>query len=157
MKSATESGGDLILLPLKEFVRPGKGDDVTVVVDHEELSHYGCLNIEWYREDFALANDLATGEGLNYDCPVMVAIEDPESGSPMVLTRRVRRNGKDYFLAVIFNAAFSLPDENRPGSFCLRMTSGIDPNRVFSERIMYSPGENITWEPDQLAMLELDS
>lgn len=149
-------GGDFILLPLSKFVKPGKGDDVVVVVDHENLSHYGCLDIEHYREDYEMANDLATGEGLDAECPVMIAIEDPDSGSPVVLTKRVRRNGKDYFLAVIFNAAFSLPDENRPGSYCLRMTSGIDPERIFTERIMYAPGENITWEPDQLKMLNLD-
>lgn len=156
MKSASSYGGDLILLPLRKFIKPGKGDDVTVVVDHEELSKYGCLDIDWDKEDYAQANDLATGEGLDEECPVMIAVEDPESASPMVLAKRVRRDGKNYFLAIIFNAAFSTPDENRPGSFCLRMTDGFDPEKVFSERIMYSPGENITWEPDQLKMLNLE-
>jgi hypothetical protein len=155
--SACKYGGDFVVLPLEKMLKPGKGDDVHVVIDHEENSQYGCLDIEFYKEDFELACKLAKmEEGLEPKGPIMIAIQDPDSGSPVVLTKRVMRNGEKHFLAIIFNAYFSVPDENRPGSFCLRMSGAVDPKKIFSERIMYSPGDNIVWEPEQLRMLELD-
>lgn len=155
MKSACEYGGDFVVLPLRKMVKPGKGDDV--IVAHEEKSRYGCLDIDSNKEDFELALKLAMmEEGRSQNGPIMIAVEDPESGSPVVLSKCVKRNGEKYFLAVVFNACFSIPNESRPESYCLRMTDGVDPNRVFTERIMYSPGDNIVWDPDQLSMLELD-
>lgn len=157
MKCACKYFGDLVVLPLRGMLQPGKGDDVHVVIDHEERSKYGCLDIDAYKEDYELACKLATmEEGREPGGPIMIAAEDPESGSPMVFTKCVKRDGKKHFLAIIFNAYFSVPDENRPESYCLRMSKAVDPKGVFSERIMYSPGDNIVWEPGQLEMLELD-
>ena len=157
MDSACKYTGEFVVLPLSKFVKPGRGDDVVVVVDHEKKSPYGCLDIEFYEEDFELACKLAMmEEGRMAKEPIMIAVQDPESGSPMVLAKRVMRDGERRFLAIIFNASFSYPEDSRRGSYCLRMTDVVDPKGVFSERIMYSPGENILWEPDQLKMLELD-
>ena len=168
MDSANIYGGDFVILPLRDMKKPGRGDDVVVdldhgkdddtviVVDHEKDSRYGCLDIDYYKEDYNLARELATGEGLDVGGPIMIAVQDPESGSPVVLSKCVRRNGERYFLAIIFNAMFSKPDENSPESYCLRMTEEVDPERVFSERIAYAPGEEIAWEPSQLKMLNLD-
>jgi len=155
MQSACKYGGELLILPLGGFVKHGKGDDVVVVVDHEANSHYGCLDIERYKADYELACNFVAKYALKKypNEPVMIAIEDPESGSPMILTRRVDNESGKHFLAIIFNADFSYPEENRLGSYCLRMTKGVDPHGVFSERIMYAPGERIEWTPEQLAVL----
>ncbi len=155
MQSSCKYLGELIILPLRGFVKVGKGDDVEVVVDHETNSHYGCLDIDWYSDDYEMASNQVAKEALIEYAgePVMIAVEDPESGSPMILTKCVMRDGEKHFLAVIFNAEFSHPEENRHGSYCLRMSPAIDPNGVFSERIMFAPGEKIAWDVDQLAML----
>lgn len=152
MESTSFYGGDLVVLPLSKFIKPGKGDDVVVTIDHELQSRYGCLGIGNNRREFTAARKLAAT--LACAEPVMIAVEDPESGSPMVLTKEVIRGGKKHHLAVVFNAAFSHPEENRSGSFCLRMSERLDPKRVFSERIMYTPGEHIVWERDQLTRLD---
>lgn len=156
MRSVCKYGGDFVILPLRRMVRPGRGDDV--VVDHEEKSRYGCLDIDAYKDDFELACKLAKmEEGLDPEGPIMIAIQDPESGSPVVLSKCVKRDGKKYFLAVVFNACFSLPNEHRAESYCLRMTEGVDPERIFTQRIMYSPGDNIAWDAYDLRDLKLDS
>ena len=150
-------GGRAMLVPLAGRVRKGRGDDITVVVNHELNSDFGCLDIDLYKVDYELAKKLALSrKSRRYGCPVMAAIQDPESGSPMILARRVERDGVPFYLGVIFNAAFSTPYENRRGSYCLRMTREVDPRQVFSERIKFEPGEIIAWTPDQLKMLNLD-
>ena len=83
---------------------------------------------------------------------MMIAVKNPESGRLLVLTKEVIRGGKKHSLAVIFNAEFSHPRENRYGSFCLRVSERFSPARGFSERIMYSPGNNIVWDEEQLKM-----
>ncbi len=145
-------GGDILPVPLNRLIRRGRGDDVFVVVDKENHSRYGVLEIGMnpfdYKQAELLAAEWKTGE------PIMVAVEDPESGSPMMLTRKIARNGQWHYLAVIFNAKFADdPGENRIGSFCLRLSGAIDPNSKFSERIVYSPGERIDWNEEQIAML----
>lgn len=152
VKSASMYGGELIVLPLSKFVKQGKGDDVVVTIDHESGSRYGCLGIGNNRKDYTAARKLAAT--LDYTEPVMIAVNDPESGSPMVLVKEVIRGGKKHYLAVIFNGAFSHPEENRTGSFCLRMSERIDPDKKFSERVMFTPGEEIVWDKDQLTLLD---
>ncbi len=152
MKSTSFNGIAFKVYPLSCFIKPGKGDDVVVTVDHEEQSMFGCLGIGNNRKKFTTACKLAAK--LNCGEPIMIAVEDPEKDSPMMLTKEVIRGGKKHHLAVVFNAAFSHPEENRDGSFCLRMSERLDPNKVFSERIMYTPGEHIVWEKDQLVMLD---
>ncbi|MBO4855647.1 hypothetical protein J5500_04580 [Candidatus Saccharibacteria bacterium] len=142
-------GGELLRIPLRSLLKVGRGDDVFVVVDNENHSRYGVLSIDRNIFDYELAQRLAaeqhTGE------PIMVAVEDPESGSPMMLAREVWRDGKRHFLAVIFNAKFANdPEENRNGSFCLRLSGALDPDSKVSERIIYSPGEHIEWNEEQV-------
>lgn len=142
-------GGDLIRIPLNSLLKRGRGDDVFVVVDKENHSRYGVLSIDRNAFDYDLAQEMAsdwhTGE------PIMIAVEDPESGSPMVLAKELDCGGEKRFLAVIFNAKFADdPEENRKGSFCLRLSGAMDPDSKVSERIMYSPGEHIEWNEDQL-------
>lgn len=143
--------GKLTILPLSGFIRHAKGDDVVVTIDHEMDSRFGHLgfgnNRRAYSEARNLAKTLSNGE------PVMIGLIDPVTGITKVLTREVIRGGMKHHLAIIFNADFSYPEDVRKGSFCLRMSERIDKNRVFTERIMYTPGKNIVWEKDQLEML----
>ena len=133
-------GGDLVVLPLSDLIKPGKGDDIMVTV---EGNSYGCLRVDDYPGAMDAAKRLAAS--LDLKVPVMIAVEDPESASPMILTREVVRGGRKHYLALIFNAIFSHPEENRNGSFCLRMSERYDPERTFSERIMFAPGKQIVW------------
>ena len=45
MRTIGGYGGDFLILPLSGMIKPGRGDDVVVVVDHERDSRYGCLEI----------------------------------------------------------------------------------------------------------------
>ena len=153
MVYTSKYGGDLLCVPLNRLLRKGRGDDVFVVVDKENHSKYGVLEIGMNPHDYEqaelLADEWQTGE------PIMVAVEDPESGSPMMLTRKIARDGQWQYLAVIFNAKFANdPEENGEGSFCLRLSSALDPKSRFSERIIYSPGECIDWNDEQISMLK---
>jgi hypothetical protein len=151
MRSTSIYGGDLLILPLSQMMKIGRGDDIVVTIDHETGSRYGTLGISNNRSDFNAARRLAIDEA--DEGPMMIAVEDPESGSPMMLTREIIRNGKKHHLAVIFNAEFSDAEESRPNSFCLRMSERLDPDGVFIRRIKCSPGQNITWEVEHLADL----
>jgi hypothetical protein len=142
-------GGGLKQIPLHSLIQRGRGDDIFVVVDKENNSRYGVLSIERnlheYNQALTLAAEQCDGE------PIMVAVEDPESGSPMILARELCYKGERRFLAVIFNATFANnPEENRKGSFCLRLSGEMDADSKVSERIIYSPGEHIEWNAEQI-------
>ena len=96
MESTSFYGGDLIVLPLSKFIKPGRGDDVVVTIDHEQQSRYGCLGIGNNRKEFTAARRLAAT--LDLAEPVMIAVEDPESGSPMMLTKDTARQPSNSFL-----------------------------------------------------------
>ena len=145
-------GGELKRIPLNSLIQAGRGDDIFVVVDHETHSKYGTLGIGNNAADYKVAKVMAenwqTGE------PIMVAVEDSVSGSHLMLTRELHRDGKKFNLAVVFNARFADdPEENRHGSFCLRLSKALDPDSKVSERIVYAPGENIDWNVDQVARI----
>ena len=150
-KDLEKYGGDLRVLPLCGMIKRGRGDDVVVVIDHEAKSRYGCLDVRGYGIDFEelclMAQRLTDGD------PAMIAVDDPESGSSLVLVNAVQLGERTHYLAVIFNACFSDPEENRKGSYCLRMTKTVDPLGRFSERIMYAPGQRIEWNTEQLKAL----
>lgn len=153
MVYTSKFGGEFLPIPLYRLIRKGRGDDVFVVVDKENHSKYGVLEVGMNPLDYEQAKILAAGWQTGE--PIMVAIEDPESGSPMMLTRKVSRNAQWHYLAIIFNAKFAdNPEENSTGSFCLRLSDAIDPNSKFSERIVYSPGECIDWNEQQIAILK---
>jgi len=142
-------GGDLKQIPLSSLIQRGRGDDIFVVVDKENHSRYGVLSIE--RNLYEYSQALALAAEQCDDEPIMVAVEDPESGSPMILARELYYNGERRFLAVIFNARFANnPEENRKGSFCLRLSDEMDADSKVSERIIYSPGEHIEWNAEQI-------
>lgn len=148
----SKCGGELMRIPLNSLIQTGRGDDIFVVVDHETHSKYGTLGIGNNTADYEVAKVMAenwrTGE------PIMVAVEDSVDGSPLMLTRELRRDGKKFNLAVVFNARFAdNPEENRRGSFCLRLSSALDPFSKVSERIIYAPGEVIDWNADQVARI----
>lgn len=143
-------GGELIRIPLNSLIKVGRGDDIHVVVDKENHTKYGCLGVGANEHDYKVAQKMAsewlTGE------PIMVAAQDPESGSPMMLTREVVCNEKKHFLAIIFNARFANDSENinGSGSFLLRLSSALDPDAKVAERIIYSPGDIIEWNDEQI-------
>ena len=143
-------GGDYIEVPLTVLLKKGRGDDVNVVVDHERQSTYGTLDIQKNETDYDGAKHLAMMRIPEDVGPMMIAVEDEESGSPMVLSRKLEYGGKTHYLAVIYNASFAHnPEETSNGSFCLRLSSRLDPDGKFSERICYTPGKNIDWLGEQ--------
>ena len=142
-------GGDLVCIPLSSLIRNGRGDDVFVVVDHEHHSRYGVLGIGNNATEYRMALKKALEEETRKLGPTMIAVEDPESGSSMMLAHEMIYGGKKHYLAVVFNASFAdNPEENSDGSFCLRLSSRLDPAEKFSERIRFSPGENIDWRAE---------
>ncbi len=152
-------GGDLICIPLSSLKTYGRGDDIFVVVDHEHHSKYGVLGIGNNARDYRMAQKLALDPENLKKGPMMIAVQDEESGSPMMLAHEMIYGGKKHYLAVVFNASFADdPTENSPGSHCLRLSSRLDPSGKFSERIRFSLGENIDWCADHeeflIGMLE---
>ncbi len=146
-KDAYSYGGGLVVLPLSRFVKPGRGDDVIVTIDHESESPYGCLGIGNNHKQFVAARNLA--RNLPYVEPVMIAVIEDEDDPPKVLTREIIRGGKKHRLAVIFNGALSEnPEENSRGSFCVCASERLDPHRQFIKRIMFAPGEMVVWGDD---------
>ena len=150
--NSTKFEGKLAILPLSGFIRHAKGDDVVVTIDYETDSKFGHLGFGNNRKAYAEARRLA--KTLDNKEPVMIGLINPETGITKVFTREVIRGGMKHHLAIIFNADFSYPEDIRDGSFCLRMSERIDKNRVFTERIMYTPGKNIAWDAEQLKMLD---
>lgn len=148
-------GGDLKRYPLCQMKTHGRGDDIFVVVDHEHHSRFGVLGIGNNARDYRLAKKMALDEeSFKSGCPMMIAVEDEESGSPMMLAHELIHNGKKHYLAVLFNASFAFnPEETSDGSFCLRLSSRLDPEGKFSERIRYTPGKNIDWCAEQVKFL----
>ena len=117
-------GGDLVCIPLSSLIRNGRGDDVFVVVDHEHHSRYGVLGIGNNATEYRMALKKALEEETRKLGPTMIAVQDPESGSPMMLAHEMIYGGKKHYLAVVFNASFAdNPEENSDGSFCLRLSS----------------------------------
>ena len=159
MRCANKYGGDLVAIPLTNLMVKGKGDEIEIVNNSERMSHFGSLDLEAYKNDFYLAVDYtAMDDIVALGAPVMIGIQDPESGSPMLLGRCVERNGKRYYLAAIFNASFvDDPRPNYSGSFCLKVDKAVDPHGVFSERIAFSPGGLIYWNNYQLKDLALEN
>ena len=142
-------GGDLRCVPLSGLLQRGRGDDVFAVIDHERYSTYGTLGIGNNAHYYRFAQKLAT-ETIPEDYgPIMIAIVD-ESGVLRMLTHEVVLDGKKHQLAVLFNASFAHnPEETSDGSYCLRLSSRLDPEGKFSERIRYTPGKNIDWVGEQ--------
>ena len=152
-------GGDLICIPLSDLITYGRGNDIFAVMDHEHHSKYGVLGIGNNAREYRMAQKMALEEESQKMGPILIAVEDEMSGSPMVLAHELIYKGKKHYLAVVFNANFAHnPEENSVGSYCLRLSSRLDPDNKFSERIRFSPGENIDWRADHhnflVSMLE---
>ena len=151
---AGKYGGELIKISLRDLLKKGRGDDVRVVVNHEPDSKYGILDVQFNEFDLQMAEWLAIDSIASDFGPMLVAVEDEESGSPMVLTRKIEYAGETHYLAVIFNASFACnPEETSDGSYCLRLSAQLDPDGKFSERICYTPGKNLNWTKEQIEFL----
>ena len=151
------NGGELLLVLLDGLKVKGRGDDICadiVVVDHEHNSKYGVLGIGNNAKDYTAAKRLALDSIVSGPiCPAMIAVN--KNDKPMMLTHEVAYKGKKHHLAALFNAEFAHnPEETSDGSFCLRLSPRLDPERKFSERIRYAPGKVIDWTGEQEAFLK---
>lgn len=142
MKSISEYMGDIIPISLNQFFKPGKGDDVNVVMSSQ--NKYGCLRIKGNEADYKSALVLAADD--NSGKPIMIAVEDPESASPMIFAREHLYGGdanpQRVHLAVIFNAEVCTDDT---GEYRLIIASPTGKEN-YSVRIKYAKGEHITWD-----------
>ena len=145
-----------LFCPLSDFVKPGKGDDIVVTIDHESGSKYGSIGIGNNRKLFNEACKIALGTK-KYDEPIMVAVNDSGVGdTPRIFTNEVIVGGKKHHLAVIFNAELDQECSNdffAGNSFRLVMSDCLDKKGLFSERIVFSPGEVVTWNKNDLLLL----
>lgn len=148
MGHTNSRNGDLLRVPLSSLLRHGRGDDIFVIVEREYHSKYGTLCVDEQSEELKEAQLMASGYETGE--PMMVAVEDPKGASPMMLTKEVFFKNRKHNLAIIFNAKFAEdPEEDSQGSFCLRLSTVLDPLTKVSERIVYAPGECIEWNEEQ--------
>lgn len=152
-------GGDLIVLPLKDFVQRGRGDDFLILFDRLaglNNNTYGTLTIGENSRNSDEYNRAIQALDSRIDSVMMVCIEDPESASPYLFTRSIMWDGKKYLFPVIFNAILMSYSECGEyygfgaESFNLLLGNQIDPEQKCAMRIMYAPGERIEWNENDV-------
>ncbi len=159
----SEYGGDLVTIPLSNFLNRGRGDDFLLQPERLPGRHsYGTLNIVnsycGSRIDDDYARAVAALEGQN-DNIMLVCVEDPESASPYLFVRKVNKDNKEYAFPIIFNAElWCYADDGEffgsgEESFNLCLGDIIDPERKCAVRIIYAPGKRIEWSEEELKEL----
>ncbi len=151
-------GGNLVMILVRNFMVPGRGDDFVLSMNELGIGGYGTLLISLNNDEYSRAVNVADSDDVE-----LLGVEDTESGSPYVFVKRVIRNGKAYLFPVILNAKLA---ETRPcedshlyeedyevlgsNSFTLRLSSELDPEHLCAMRIIYAPGERIEWNEDDV-------
>lgn len=151
-------GGNLVLILVRSFMVPGRGDDFILSMGELGIGGYGTLLISTNKDEYSRAVDVVDRDDVE-----LLGVEDTESGSPYVFVKRVVCNGKAYMFPVILNAKLI---ETRPfednhvyeedykvlgsNSFTLRLSSELDPEHLCAMRIIYAPGERIEWNEDDV-------
>lgn len=149
----SEYGGDLVTLPLINFMRRGRGDDFLMKLDELSYGKNRCgtltiSNSSCTNDDYARAVQALDGQN---EKVMLVCVEDPESASPYLFVKNIKKGGQEYVFPVIFNASLRSYAEDGvyygsgEESYNLCLGDYIDPERKCAMRIVYAPGERIEW------------